>query len=104
MEQYDTTEMDKLQMTAFNCDILFGIRTDKRQALIYLQGNDEIRSAIRWILLAIAGLCLSFVRQLLDKAYEPIVLMAIAEKWVRVYAIELAELLCGNSKTILSWG
>ncbi len=93
-----------IKMTTFNCDIVFGIKTDKGQTLVYLQGNDEIRSAIKWILLAVLGLCLSSVSQLLDKAYEPIVLMAIAERWIKVYAIELARLLCGNSKTILSWG
>ncbi len=93
-----------IKMTTFNCDILLGIKTDKGQALIYLQGNDEIRSVIKWIALAVLGLCLSFVGQLLDKVYEPVMLMAIAEKWITVYAIELARLLCGNSKTILSWG
>ncbi len=92
-------------MTTFNCDIMFGIKTSKGQMIVCLRGKDEIRGAIKWALLAVIGLCLSLASQLLDRVYEPVMLMAIAKEWIEIYAIELVRLICGNySKAILSWG
>ncbi len=86
------------------CNVFVSITTDKSQTVIDLQGAEEIRIAIYYVLLGFAGYCLSFVSQMLDKPVELIAWSLIASEWSKVYAIELAGIILCKLKVNPAWG
>ncbi len=84
--------------SSLNYDIFIGVKTDDTLTIIPVKSID-----IQYILLGLLGYCLDLVNRMLDKPIEFLAWLSVANEWIKVYAIELAEaMLCKLLKA--RWG